>query len=356
MKLFDFSQIINLMKSGFRITPALSFLQKTAESQRKLWRASRSGMTLSIRFKRPDFFIWLFLLLIFIFGAGFLFVSAYKPEPTHSLLTKKSGDIFKQYYGNLNDEEISWLDEGAKKEDTPPRWINHFYDPTTGLGWLGERLGDIPPDVVRLLSGIGLSSEDAVSAPNWARNQELQNIYLRYEGNRTFEKAIYDYVKGDKKEAYKSLGHILHLMEDMTVPAHTRQDTHFDAAGDPGEPYEKWTNENADLSHLNNLDPKQENFSCLNLDDCFIKNAEYSNKNFFSAGTILDKKYSINFDMDYIKSGKDYYAFKETNQDHYLYKCEKDKNGNFINFTVGDDKINFSYWLLLSKQSVLSGL
>lgn len=296
---------------------------------------------------------YLLLLLIFLFSV-FLFARAYESMPTHIALAKKSAEIYNQYdNGKLTVEEISWIQEGAKNEDTAPRWINHFYDPITGNGWMGERMGNVPASVVQKFSLIGLSQAAPVSSLNWAHNQGLQDRYTSYEGNRTFEKAIYDYVNGDKKNAYKDLGHILHLVEDLAVPAHTRQDTHFDVLGDPGEPYEKWAKNNTDLSYFNNIDVRKENFSCQNLDECMTKLAKYTNENFFSEDTINDTNY------------KSILATKKSTDNNFEFYYRKDLYGNEYVFSVRDKKtklytlkhdiVQQFYWHLLSKQAVLTG-
>ncbi len=284
-----------------------------------------------------------------------VWVRAYEPQPTHSVLAQKSAQLYSQFYnGNLTGEQISWIQEGARNEDTPPRWVNHFYDPTTGQGWTSERMGKLPSMVVEMVSGMALSSEKVVSAPDWAQNQQLQVKYKDYEGNRTFQKAVFDYVNSNQKEALKSLGHILHLIEDMAVPAHTRQDTHFDALGDPGEPYEKWVGEHTDLLHLNNLNPKQENFTCGNLNDCFNRVAKYSNENFFSEDTI-STGYSLPKATTVIDQGK--YAFAYGLDSSLLFKIIFEENTKEVKkLTVDDPLIHQFYWRLLSKQAVLAGV
>lgn len=219
-------------------------------------------------------------------------------------------------------------------------------------------MGNLPASTVSLLSKAVLTSESAVSSPVWAQNQELQQKYSLYEGNRTFQRAVFDYVNGDKKEAFKSLGHVLHLVEDMAVPAHTRQDTHADIAGsnDPGEPYEKWVGQNTNLSHLSDLNFQQEKLDCADLNDCFLKVARYSNENFFSEDTILDKNYRLSFRLEYKKEGKYYFAFNENNKKQIIYRFEKNQKGDFINNTLQDSLILSSYWQLLSREAVLGGV
>lgn len=281
-------------------------------------------------------------------------VRAYGARTTHAALTEKAVDLYNHFYHqNISQEYLREMVTGVVNEDTPPRWINHFYDPTTGNGWTGERMGQLPASVIRQLALLGLSFEKAVSALEWAHNQVLQDSYLSYEGNRTFEKAVYDYIKGDKKNAYRSLGHLLHLIQDMTVPAHTRQDTHFEALGDPGEPYEKWASDNGDLSRLTDDYLAQSDFRCADIDDCFKKIAQYSNENFFSEGTIFDKDYN-KIDFNLINEGNFWYGVKNN---IYLFRGEE-KEGikGLINITLQDDKINQSYWNRLSEKAVLSSV
>jgi len=283
---------------------------------------------------------------------------AYEPNPTHAALAEKSSRLFNSYFnGNLSADDIAQLIQGAMNEDTPPRWINHFYDPQTGLGWTSERMGQMPSSMMNLLSGVLLSTEQAAAAPVWAQDQALQAKYSRYEGNRTFQKAVYDYVNGNQKEAFRSLGHALHLIEDMAVPAHTRQDTHADipGSGDQGEPYEKWVAQHTDLTHLDSLNFQQEKLNCINLADCFNKVAKYSNENFFSEDTINDKSYNSPI-----------YSRQEITPEEIIY-YKKDLNTEkeyplviFIRenkiLTLKDSVIQQSYWQLLSRQAVLGGV
>ncbi|KKS64118.1 MAG: hypothetical protein UV34_C0050G0001, partial [Parcubacteria group bacterium GW2011_GWB1_42_6] len=82
--------------------------------------------------------------LIFFYAAED--VLAYNDISTHPKLTEKTALFFNGVFGpKLNSEEVLWLAEGAENEDTPPRWINHFYDPQTGLGWTSERMGTLSP-------------------------------------------------------------------------------------------------------------------------------------------------------------------------------------------------------------------
>lgn len=299
------------------------------------------------------FLILFSLNLFFIFSS---FVQSYDSETTHPLLTQKTAQIYNQFYqGNLTSEEIAWLIEGAIKEDTPPRWINHFYDPITGLGWQGEKMGKLPKEIILLLTKIGVSPQEAVSSLNWVKNQELQTRYSLYQGNQTWQKAIYKYCQGNKEEAYKALGHILHLLEDLAVPAHVRQDTHLDFFGlDPGEPYEDWLRKNTHFSHLKDWNPQKESFSCQNLDDCFYKLAKYTQENFFSEGTIGDRNYHYPLVKE-IKEGSERDFYYGKNKENKLYPLAYYDRKN-KKYSLKDPLVHSAYWQLLSKKTILAGV
>jgi hypothetical protein len=288
----------------------------------------------------------LILGIIFLFFFIIILVSAYSSETTHPLLTQKSAEIYNQFYqNNLSQQEISWLMEGAKKEDVPPRWINHFYDPISGKGWQGEKMGILPKDITLFLAKIGISTEDAVSSLDWAKNQELQTKYSLYEGNQTWQKAIYKYQKGNKKESYIALGHILHLLQDLAVPAHTRQDTHYDVVGDP-EPYENWIRNNNDFSQFQNLSLNNIDFNCQNLEDCFVKLAKYSNENFFSEDTIKEPTYKLPLIINKEKRGGYDIYYGEEKYPLFIFRHDENKS------TVDSYIIHSAYWHLLSKKAV----
>jgi len=226
---------------------------------------------------------------------------SYDDQTTHPGLTDEIVDFYNLSLDDqISGEEKEWIVRGSIEEDTPPRWINHFYDPTTGEGWLAENLGRVPPATMRFLSKVFFNlNTDIVSSVNWLHNEELQAKYADYGGNNTWENAIRQYAKGDKKEAYLILGHILHLLEDKTVPDHTRNDTHAHEGSlltaDGGSPYEDYsmafTRQTLTLSQSLNKNGQQP--IVLNSIDQYFENlANYSNKYFFSEHTINSAKYS----------------------------------------------------------------
>lgn len=225
---------------------------------------------------------------------------AFDDLTTHPALTDEVIDFYNLFAGEkINNEDKETIIQGAQDEDIPPRWINHFYDPVRNLGWSGRNTGVWPQMLVHYFSGTVLSSEYPVSSLNWLHNQELQSKYSRYKGNRTWEKALYEYAKGNKKEAYYTLGYILHLIEDASVPDHTRDDPHAHemryATGDYGSPLEEYA-KNFNRDNLNIASElKEKNFKPAEFDsvDKYLTAlAEYSNGRFFSKDTINDPLYA----------------------------------------------------------------
>ncbi len=182
---------------------------------------------------------------IILLGQHF-FARAYDSEVAHPYLTYKIAQVFNQQTSNkLNSRDIKWLEQGSIDEDNFPRWMNHFYDPSAGKGLWGF-----------------------ASAKDWAQS-----------GWQTFnwEKALNFYVKGDRQSAMIALGHVLHLVEDMGVPAHTRNDAHPE-----GDPYENWVTFNI-VGRLNSpVSPMTIN----SLDEAFAGVADYSHDYFLSKDTI----------------------------------------------------------------------
>ncbi|KKU37732.1 MAG: hypothetical protein UX53_C0044G0010 [Candidatus Azambacteria bacterium GW2011_GWB2_46_37] len=316
-------------------------------------------------------------ILLFIFAGVFLFSQiskSYDDKTTHPGLTDEIVDFYNLSFGDkLTDEEKEWIVQGAMDEDTPPRWINHFYDPIYKVGWSGEKTGIWPTLLIQYFSSGALSSKEPVSSLDWLHNQELQAKYGAYKGNRTWERAIYEAVKtGNKKEAYYTLGFILHLIEDADVPDHTRNDTHAHelswATLDYGSPYEEFakqfTRQNLQIAQElknGNSRPIVRN----SIDEYLISLAEYSNKYFFSKDTINDPKYQY---PKIIRTDNNFgYGKDEKNEEFPLANIkisrivengEVKKNYNFYLPTQGDGDNMLAlnnYFTRLSRQAVLNG-
>lgn len=298
---------------------------------------------------------------------------SYDDTDTHPDLTEEIAKFYNYFYEpKITGEQMQLMRWGAWHEDTPPRWMNHYYDPVYNVGWEGKTIGGLV----------------AVSSKNWAQNPGQQAVYdnkkylagLIYaleqtelaDSDYSWQRALRDFAAGDENRAYQALGQILHLIEDATVPDHTRDDTHL--PWDSTEsPYEKWAHEYTLGNSLNlaeNL--KSKNYKPIeynNLDEYFYKVAKYSNGYFFSEDTVEDtlkyNKYSTPLLMregieklnnsDPVLYG---YGFDENNKEFRLVQIqEKTSWRNVINPTMYhlNQEVLSDYWPRLSRQAVING-
>ncbi|MBI2451234.1 MAG: lamin tail domain-containing protein, partial [Parcubacteria group bacterium] len=249
------------------------------------------------------------ILAILLLVLSFYFYSfAYDDQTTHPAITDEIVDFYNlKFDQKIPDNFKEQIIQGSIDEDQFPRYFNHFYDPVSfsigTMGWKGYR--------------------------NYA------------------------------------LGHILHLIEDASVPEHTRDDTHL-GHGSIGSPYEnwaeKWKRDNINL--LQNLNNENSlNFNTL--EEYFDFIANYSNHNFFSEGTIFDRKYPspIEESQKIDPESSILYGYgKDTinNKIFHLVRYDIDLASGFIRPTLRmpSDRHNLvltDYWHLLSKQAILTG-
>lgn len=287
-------------------------------------------------------------------------VFAYSPHYTHPDLTEEMVKFYNTSgQQKIGSESLSALRQGSIDEDTDPRWINHFYDPQSGEGWTGEHLGPHSKETVQRVSNTLVAMNfTPLPAPKWAEDQGAQNKFISYGWNHTWQKAIYDYANGDKKTAFESLGYILHLIEDMSVPDHTRNDSHPHVAGDPGSPYEEWAKAYTNGHKLDTAEKLLKEGGAIpqfsSLKEAFDYTAKYSNENFFSEETINDKKYVSPRATDFETKGEVTYAYGvlEGGRRVVLYKFS---NQDITTATLSDELILSQYFSRLSRRSVLAG-
>jgi hypothetical protein len=229
-----------------------------------------------------------------------------------------------------------WVKEGGYSADEPELYASfrHFYDPrykevgaqpylTDHIDQLGSYLRFIATvsaargDVITaaMLAEIGRNPE--VDARDWAINGSAhsgwgENEYCWNKGVQYIQQAFVstDPVKKSKlfAQAWRALGETMHLLADMTMPSHVRNDSHpafnidlvdLVLAGmrnpDPnvgllkGDPYETWVQESM-VRRVGkaNIDPEMRQYLDQSRDplDLFDRVAMFTNMNFFSAETI----------------------------------------------------------------------
>ncbi|QQG45492.1 MAG: right-handed parallel beta-helix repeat-containing protein [Candidatus Sungiibacteriota bacterium] len=289
-----------------------------------------------------------------------LFGFAYDEKTTHPALTQEIVKFFnlKSKDLKISDEDTEYIIQGSIDEDAGARWMYHFYDPVYNRGL----------SLVRQWR----------SSKDWGQNTLAQAKYdVGFEakslggtlgplfGSKTdysWERGIYEYAWGNKKWGLLSLGHILHLIEDATVPDHSRNDPHPPIL-DWGSPYENWTKK-FDRQTINPGEIADEKLIILNsLDDYFNKSASYSNNYFFSKDTIFSKEYIsptvIEKGIEKLSDGRNYsFGYGEDSKGNKFRLIQiKESPWQDPEYSLKDPdlKILSDYWSLLSKQAVLNG-
>ena len=313
-----------------------------------------------------NFLISIFILGFFVISNNIAF--AYDIE-THAYLTSEIINFYNQHFSNqsISNELKDYLIDGSQREDDIPRWMNHFYDPVYNRGLTDSVLGTwqkskdwardsnnqnsltykVPATIASILTAI----------------QQVKISALTTGTDFTWQRAIRFYAQGEKEKAMFMLGHILHLVEDTSVPDHTRNDPH------PGDsPYENYTQKftlsNPDFSLNKKLSNKSPNI-LSDLNSYFDELAKYSNNNFYSKDRIgIQSGYGLP-EPDYInKDGIYFYGFKidKENSDYHLLAYKKPPSKYLWAFNEevtlkdeGQDFIISDYWSRLSTKSVQYG-
>lgn len=294
---------------------------------------------------------------------------------THMGITKEIARFYNANFParKIGDLEMAAMLQGSKDEDDAPRWMNHFYDPVYNRGltnffgtnwmsskqWANDRAEQLstlynPATQTTLSTFLALTNPDALLATDY-----------------TWRRSLEDYARGDTTRAFRGLGHVLHLLEDASVPDHTRNDPH-PAVGEKdyletGSPYELWTRrfDESNINLLQYLYTKKP-IALDSRDAYFDAMASYSNNNFYSKDTIDVAQYE-NPSPDYTLSVNGLrYGFKKDseNGDYRLvfYKnyeeqilSEPPKNREMVLTDPENDRTLRDYWERLAPKAVQYG-
>src|SRR6476646_10020314 len=111
--------------------------------------------------------------------------------------------------------------QGSIDEDQCPNYVSHFYNPNTG-----ENTTQLPPEFLSCDIPPGFQQ----IAPARARDFWIN--------------AVSKYHAKDQTNAFLYLGHVFHLLQDMTSPAHVHNDVHVEASVRSdcldGDDFENW--------------------------------------------------------------------------------------------------------------------
>jgi hypothetical protein len=181
---------------------------------------------------------------------------------------------------------LEWIQEGSVCEDDTRtevyfRYKNHFYDPQhSGQGYTGFLWRD---------SGI----MRGMPAPDWIIDKGPADgqLYSFNQGRQYFYKALTATSDAERKEnlarMFRTLGDVMHVLQDMAQPQHTRNDSH----GIPKSWYEVYT-DNKRLPYTGEAIP---NFATAR--KYFTELANFSSYDFVSAGTNFDVATNLGYNL-----------------------------------------------------------
>ena len=144
------------------------------------------------RYTDTSFFIkriTTFAFIIIILFLPLTSVFAYDDQTTHPALTQEVVDFYNAKFSadQIAPEEKEWIIQGSISEDTPPRWINHFYDPIDKTGWTGRQTSNIPQKAVQIFSRFGLTLEKPLSSIEWISSPLVHAEHARHERHPTIK-------------------------------------------------------------------------------------------------------------------------------------------------------------------------
>jgi len=302
----------------------------------------------------------LVVFLLFPFSA-----SAYEPTTAHKALTHEIIKFYDNYnHGVFSEEDKQSLEKGSVEEDNTTRPLMHFYDPIHNKGIFDNETSKDWAQDTKAQALIGNTGLPLLSV--------LTQSYFGASTDYSWQRAIFEYLYGDRQRAMESLGHVLHLIEDASVPDHTRGDAHppyLNTVFHQSSPYEKWTNQfnvsNIDIaSSLIKENAKPYSFESLNR--YFDNLAGYSNWNFFSKDTILDPIFEspvVDGKMIEEQDNEMFVVDNDNKNNQYLlvaFDQYRDLNSGELvrSYYINDDHdyIISDYWDILSKQAILHGV
>lgn len=238
-------------------------------------------------------FIILLILTILLSNKGFCYKEPVHTSATAQAVINYNLDKYLQNHLGIDSNKLltnnkgirysagEWLINGSYWEDNffpVPRFKNHFYEPTTGLG----------------LNGIACSFESSLA---WA-TIDSENIWGWNAAKNYFNAALVSTVPSDKDQnlanMFRSIGQLMHLIEDLAAPAHVRNDIHLPVSSQK-DLYEEFTAKRRRYLTYTGY-PVVDLQTFTNINSFWSNNgkglAEYTNKNFLSRDTnISDNPY-----------------------------------------------------------------
>ena len=190
-----------------------------------------------------------------------------------------------------------WLIEGGWSADEPELSMSlvHFYDPVRAPHYLTDYINDLPAE-------IGKWYNPTTDAYQWAF-ESTANPFSFINGEQNFQIALASKDSNDINygKAWRAVGETMHLISDMTVPAHVRNDAHIPYAH-LWDPLEYFTYGSDVNSYSSGAFPATPSLNYhADIRDLFKQTATWTNQHFLSADTVPQ------YNLDITPNGKKAY-------------------------------------------------
>jgi hypothetical protein len=149
-------------------------------------------------------------------------LSGYADKSTHAKLTERTFQLLPPNFSELHAYACQ-VAYGAVHEDAEPRYLYHFWNPVTGRGLPRNSYTMLFSLVMGLAEtgrpGPGLEPSPSYrTAMDWAWDEMPDDF--------DWLGSIDAYGSGDREKAYRGLGHVLHLLQDLGQPDHADSRPH----------------------------------------------------------------------------------------------------------------------------------
>lgn len=213
--------------------------------------------------------------------------------------------------------------EGRVYEPEGPMALLHFYDPKNPeRPYLTDQ--QFLVRLIRFLGGTTFDNpqRDAVTWTFRTRPEDtieflglFDQEYGWIQAKEYLKKAIESKNPGDfYGKAWRAVGEVMHMVADMTVPAHVRNDGHAAVLGD-SDPYERGTSGDHLHEALERGRPANLRYFRFDAEALMRDVASYTNANFFSQDTIPERYVSLS--LERLEDGRDGYLYSTTDGHRY---------------------------------------
>lgn len=227
-----------------------------------------------------------------------------------------------------------WIIEGGYTADEPESYmaLRHFFDPTQNAQdkQSGEFVSYLTDDLDPYISPLMMGANPRVNAKVWVQSKSPYSLDAGSEAlGNAFSTSTITGRRDLLGKAWRCIGESMHLLADMTVPAHVRNDSHPGALSPRWEniknlksdPYEDYVTAEEVADRVGySVDPDLQSriSKCSSVAQLFDLVSKYTNSKFFSTDTIsgsdaVTKKHIRNFNAqarEYASPKLDSYTFK----------------------------------------------